>query len=583
MLFMIGLSMTASSSPEIDIDALLLGQMTLPNDWLQLVLPGDSARAEATLAGLFCSKWQRQSGLHNQFLAALEPLQQALAALPAAEWIGSAQHPLWRLLELLQISGAGYQPELGRAGEKLIADLQPQWTALDRGDWKTAAVLAEAQWQQEQNRLQRLEQRLIDSERGLLRSRRAQQQAARVLNRALAGKRLPESILAYMHDAWFRELQWCLLQFGEESAEWQSRIDLTGRLIESLQDPGDDIEQRQHLYALIPDVGAELRATLSTHAPESNVLEQQLALIETHHLALLKGRPLTAVPCKLITNDDPWADASTTISRDLLSQVETLELGTWFLLRDGDDEVRVKLVLKMDDTAQLLFVNRVGVKALQKTFEEFAYLLAIDNVAALPPADHARIALRQLLAQLAQRGVERQRARAENERQEREAKLKAAEEAQRRWAAKEKALAEAAALAAAQEEAALQARREAEQRAREQEQLRRHALQQEQIGDTEQRLRNARQHATLLAVGSWVEFYDEVGAAQRLKLAVKLPSSGKLIFVDREGVRRAEFERDIFAEKLIEGSAHVLDAGPQFEDTLARVVGGLRRDRAKNE
>ncbi len=576
-----GFAMSVTSSLELKVDALLSGQAEMPGDWLELALPGDAERADATLAALFWSKWQRQSGLHENFIAALEPLSRALATLPAMHWISSEQHSLWRLLELLQSSGAGYQPELGRAGDKLLSDLRPLWDALGRGDWSVAVATAETQWRQEQSRLQRLEQRLIDSEYGLLRSRRAQQQAARVLNRALAGKRLSEAMLAYMQDAWYRELQWCLLQFGETSTEWRRRAELTVRLVDSLQDPGDNAEQRQRLYTLVPEIGAELRETLSAHAPEKAALEQQLALIESHHLALLKSRPLPAAACKLIANDDPWADATTTVSSDLLQQAAALELGTWFSLRDSGGESRIKLVLKMDDTAQLLFANRVGVKALQKNFEEFAYLLALDVVTPLPPADHARALLRQLLAQLLERGMQRQRARAENERRERETKLQAAEEAQRRWAAKEKALAEAAALTAAQEQAAVQARIEVEQRAREQELSRRRAVQQEQIGDAEQRSRGARQNATLLAIGSWVEFHDEVGDVQRLKLAVKLPSSGKLIFVDREGVRRAECERDAFAAKLLDGSARVLDAGPQFEDTLARVVGSLRRDRNK--
>jgi hypothetical protein len=571
--------MSTSSSLELKIDALLLGQTQMPSDLLDLVLPGDTAHADTALVGLFWAKWKRQSELHEDFLAELEPLARALAAIPAALWISSTQHPLWRLLELLQSSGAGYQPELGRAGEKLLSDLRPLWAALDRGDWLAAVAAAETQWQQEQSRLQRLEQRLIDSERGLLRSRRAQQQAARVLNRALAGKQLSVAMLAFMHDAWYRELQWCLLQFGEESGEWQGRADLTARLVDSLQDSGDDSDQRQQLYALIPEISAELRATLSAHAPEPTVLEQQLALIETHHLALLKGRPLPTVACTLIVNDDPWADATTTVSRDLLRQVAALELGTWFLWRDNDSDSRIKLVLKMDDTAQLLFVNRLGVKALQKTFEEFAYLLALDAVMPLPAANHARAALRQLLLQLLQRGAKQQRARVEEERRAEEEQARAEEEAQRRRAAREKAIAEAAALAAAEVQAAAAAQLETEQRARDREQLRRTSVQQEQSSDAEQRSRIARLSATMLAVGSWVELHDEIGGTQRVKLAVKLPSSGKLIFVDRDGVRCAEFEREVFVAKLADGGASVLDAGPQFEDSLARVVGSLRRDR----
>lgn len=567
-----------SSVSQFSIDALLSGQEQLSSDWLQLLLPPHQACSETALAALFWSAWRRHSALHESFLIALEPLARALSRVPAAQWIGDAQHPLWPLLDLLQRYGVGYQPELARAGEKLLGDLASVWALLDAGDWAAAQAAAEQQWQQEQSRLHRLEQRLIDSERGLLSARRAQQQAARVLNRALAGKRLPAAMLAYLHDAWYRELQWCLLQFGEASEEWRRRADLTQRLVDSLQDPGADAERRQRLYAVIPEIGAELRETLAAHAPESSVLEQQLALIETHHLALLKGRPLPTVACTLLANNDPWLDESAALSRDLLQRVAVLEVGTWFLLRNETGETRIRLVLKMEDTAQLLFVNRVGIKALQKSFEEFAYLLAIDDVTPLP-LQQARAVLRQLLAQMLQRGIERQRARAEEDQRAREEQQRKVEEEQRRHAAREKAMAEAAALAAAQEQVQAQARLEAERRAREQEQLRRQLAQQAQPGAVEQRVRNARQIATLIAIGSWVELHDEMGDVQRLRLAVKLPSSGKLIFVDREGVRRAEFERDAFAAKLVEGSALVLDAGPQFEDTLARVVGSLRRDR----
>lgn len=241
-------------------------------------------------------------------------------------------------------------------------------------------------------------------------------------------------------------------------------------------------------------------------------------------------------------------------------------------MRDSDVELRIKLVLKMDDITQLLFVNRLGVKALQKSFEEFAYLLSVGAASQLPAAEHAGQALRGVLEQLAQRGLEQQHERAE-------ARRLADAEARRRIEAKAKASAEAKQLAEAQARAA----EEALQRVRDDELLRRRELVGQQSGSDEQRLRAARQNAALLAVGSWVELRDEVGSAQRLKVAVKLPSSGKLILVDRDGIRSAEFERDAFAARLLDGSAQILNQGPKFEDTLAKVVDGMRRDRAPRE
>jgi hypothetical protein len=132
-------------------------------------------------------------------------------------------------------------------------------------------------------------------------------------------------------------------------------------------------------------------------------------------------------------------------------------------------------------------------------------------------------------------------------------------------------------------EARRQADADARRRVRDDELSRRRELVEQQTGSDEQRLRAARQSATLLAVGSWVELRDEVGIAQRLKVAVKLPSSGKLILVDRDGIRSAEFEREVFAARLLDGSAQILNQGPKFEDTLAKVVDGMRRDRAPRE
>lgn len=562
-------------SSELSLESVLSGSGESLEQLLRCALPGH-ADAGAELAALFWSAWRRQSQLHPQLLDAVEPLREALARLQPEQWLAAAEHPLWTLLELLQRSGAGYQPELGRTGEKLLADWGPVLRAATADDWPAAAAAATAQWLQEQSRLGRLEQRLADSERGQLRSRRAQQQAARALNRALAGKQLTQSLAEYLQGDWYRELQWALLQFGEESEQWRRRVDLTSQLVASVQDPGGDNERRQQIYALIAEVGPELRAVLGEHAPDPQALERQLALIEEHHLRLLRGQSLTIAPFALIANDDPWLSSSTSISRDLLQQVTELELGRWFLLRGADGELRIKLVLKMKSTGQLLFVNRMGVKALQKSFEEFAYLLSLGSAVALPPVEHSRPLLLQLLQQLLQRGAQQERVRAEE-------RLREEMESQRRHEAQAKAIAEAKALAAAQEQAQAAAEAETQQRARDTEQRRRQAVLDASGDNSGQRLRSERQQATLLPIGSWVEFHDELGVAQRLKLAVKLPSTGKMIFVDRDGVRRAEFERDGLAARLLEGSALIIDQGRQFEDTLARVVDSLRRDRANRE
>ncbi|MDB6062619.1 MAG: hypothetical protein JWM78_2722 [Verrucomicrobiaceae bacterium] len=559
---------------ETAVAALLAGSTDDLRAFLAQVSPKQGAAPlTATVSDLFWARWCRHAGLHSVFITELAPLHAALLKLDPADWMGLADHPLWPLLDLCRQASACYQPELGRAAEKIVTEWRTVLAPLTESNWLEALQRAQDQWQQEQQKLVRLEQRVIDNERGQLRTRRAQQIAALALNRALAGQRLSVEILRFVQLDWYRELQWCVLQFGESSPEWQQRIELTQRLILSLQDPGADSEARQRLYSLIPTVAQELRDVMLVRAQDNQLLEQHLALIQSQHVALLKSQPLASVAATPIASDDPWLSSAMTLSRDLLQRAADLQVGSSYRVRDGDTEIRVKLVLKMEDADQLLFVNRLGIKALQKSFEEFAYWLAADIAQPLPPAADSPLVLRELLGDLLTRNEQQTRARAElRQRQE--------FESQRRLAAREKAIIEARQLAEAKEQALIVAN----EKAREQELQRRRELVEEHYrGDDNQRLRLARQTAVTMVIGNWVELYDEVGRAQRLRLAVKLSASGKLIFVDREGVRCAEYERDVFAACLLNGSVRLLDQGPQFEDTLARVVDSLRRDRANRE
>jgi hypothetical protein len=610
---------SALKSPSFDLDAILAGAGEQLTELLCC-----QPNTEPALATTFWLDWRARSELHADLLAVCEPLSAALEALDPAHWAAAPVHAVWQVLALVQHSGAGYQPELGRAGERILVELGAAAQQAGRGGWVAAATALEAWWTQEQQRLGRLEQRLVDTERGQLRSRRAQQVAARLLNQAMAGKRFSREVADYLQCEWFQELQWALLHFGADSEQWQRRARLTERLVASLQPAGSDDEARQQLYALIPDVGTELGALLDERAHDRGVLEQQLALIETQHLLLLRGNEPPAADFQLIANNDPWL-STTTISASLLQRVAVLEPGSWFVLRDAAGELRIKLILKLDDSTQLLFVNRLGVKVLQKSFEEFAYLLSVGAAHQMPRPDCASEILRQIVARLLRNADH------DGELERTEARRLIDAEARLRIEAKAKALAEAQSLAEALAEAKAAQRAREEQIAQEEEQrrqelARRDAEQQQERARQldaerrqravaeqeaqrraaseaaatpapppeqpapaaaapvdEQRLRAARREAGLMPLGTWIELIDAAGTAQRLKVAVKLPSSGKLILVDRDGVRQAELERDAFVNLLYEERARILNQGPKFEDTLARVVDSMRRDRAPRE
>lgn len=547
--------------------------------WLAELPAGDFARA------LWLSLC-RHSSWHPQAIEHLNPLLNGLISTDP-EHLLRADHPWPQLLGTLHGLVAGYQPELGRNADRQLQEIAAalgEHPLARADDWAQACSTLRNLATGIQSRQQRIEQRLVDSAYGQWRSQRARQQVAQLLNRSMAGRQLPPDLAEWLQTEWFNELQWCLLHHGDTGSAWQRRADATVKLIASLQPPGEDAAARQTLYSLIPEASAELRALLAERAHSGSAVDDALARIEAQHLLLLKGRKPAAQPFKLISVDSLWfADIS--LSRELLARIEELEVGQWFVLREAQDQ-RVKLILKQPEGGELLFVNQLGIKALQISTEEFAYRLGADVAAALPSDDFWRAALAETLQALGARADSDAAVRAEKaaalNRQRDEVRQRVEHDARQRAIARAKAAAEAKQLAEEQarsEAAVAQQIAAEEQRLRDQEQARRRELQARQAGDDAHRLRATRLQVATLVIGQWIEFHDETGQLQWLKLAVKLQTSGKLIFVDREGIRRADLNRDQLVERLLAGSARITEQGPHFEDSLSRVVDGLRRDR----
>lgn len=79
-----------------------------------------------------------------------------------------------------------------------------------------------------------------------------------------------------------------------------------------------------------------------------------------------------------------------------------------------------------------------------------------------------------------------------------------------------------------------------------------------------------------LAVGAWVEFHSDDGEKNRCKLAAIVRSSGKYIFVNRVGIKVAEYTRSGLIEAAQKRVITVLDNALLFDRALESVIGHLR-------
>lgn len=90
----------------------------------------------------------------------------------------------------------------------------------------------------------------------------------------------------------------------------------------------------------------------------------------------------------------------------------------------------------------------------------------------------------------------------------------------------------------------------------------------------------ARQIIAELQVGAWLEIASDSDPtkSQRAKLSVIISSTGKYIFADQVGRKLAEYTREQLLICLIKDTIKVVRNGDNFEDQLAKVIRGLRRD-----
>lgn len=503
--------------------------------------------------------------LGQQLLAASGAL--IAEAVPLDSWLLRRSHPLHGLVGLTEKVAAGWHPGLPQAAD----------TAAVLAGWlhQPGLDLAEpSRWVEDMvQRQQRVAARVAESEAGALRLAYARQTAARLLNRQLAGRSLPDFIAEGVAGHWSDAFQWTLLHHGERSPLWQKLVRSFGLLVWSLQPEAAEEAQRSKLTRVISQVREELIPLLTQIIADEQVREQLVEQLEVAFLCQLHNRPMEYQPVAAVSGGNVLDDAGAAVSQDLLAEVAAVNTGDWFV--EPASGRRLQLLLKLDDYQQLLFVNQLGMKQVGASFEEFAWQFSSAQISAVVAAVPLIEWSAERLNGLAEQYRERQQAR-EAEHQARLAEqLRITEE---RDQAKRKALKEARLLAAAQQQ------REAEQVALRQteadlEQARRDAVAAEHGASEEQRRQRARLLVSGLTMGVWLSFHDDNGQQTRRKLAVVLPSSGKYIFVDRIGTEKYEMTRDVLISEIAAGAIEVVRKDSRFDDALNRVVDGIRQDR----
>ncbi|WP_120996968.1 DUF1631 domain-containing protein [Stutzerimonas urumqiensis] len=250
----------------------------------------------------------------------------------------------------------------------------------------------------ERRRSELLEQRTRDAEEGRAKAEAARQEVERALNQRLLGKTLPEVVVRLLQEAWSKVLLLTCLKHGTQSEQWQSALDTMDQLIWSVS-PHDDAQERQQLLELVPDLLRSLRDGLSSAAFNPFSTSEFFNQLETLHVqALQPPQPVeaeTAAPTGEIDAQvefvGPPSPAMVEVQEEIvllapgevrdvepeprlpendeaLIKVDNLRVGSWVEFQEDEEhKLRCKLAAIIKPTGKFIFVNRTGMKVLEKT------------------------------------------------------------------------------------------------------------------------------------------------------------------------------------------------------------------------
>jgi hypothetical protein len=573
------------------------------NEILDSLLQGVDISAQLRIEIFFSLQVIRKFLADTPLEAPLLPLLQKLGKRLLVEsvavrgfWFSS--HPLVGIMDFFQAQLVGWQDGFGKNSEDLKNWLQESVAGLDsvRLQENNTFLLFQTQLQESFRKQTanacRLASRLKDSETGILKARMSQFVVVDFINRTASPVRLPREVISFLQNRFSSEMRLLLLQQGLQAplwTRWKKLLETMVRLYQLGVEAGSSAVNRKLLASLPDEITSLSRDSLGNAADE-----QLLNRIGFDFAQLLLGKEPTGLmdfpPMEL---SGAVAGVEKTVSRALLEKVRNIPDGQWFLYEDekSGEQRRCRLLLRLHDYDQLLFVNFVGQKAMAVSYEDFAYLLSARHVLPVVPTNLLEKALLPILDKWLQNIEELQQqadsarlvVELKRKRQEEERQRAAMEEERCRAAEKARKEAEELAIQKMAEKKAEEERAAAEEMAKIKERERVADIdrkKQEEAARADGR-RRARLMVDSMVLGSWVERVDPVtGKAVRNKLALKFNATGRYVFVDVDGVTVADLTRDELLDMVVDKKIRMLETDSRFADRLAKVVTSIRAGRS---
>jgi len=235
----------------------------------------------------------------------------------------------------------------------------------------------------ERRRSDLLELRTRDAEEGRARTEAARQRVAETLNIRLLGKVLPEVVVQFLQQAWSQVLLLASLKHGEHSPQWHAGLRTMDELIWSVG-LSEDTEAGRRLLEHLPGLLKDLRDGLSAAAFDPFITREFFTALQALHVQSFRGSmddpsslskigALVEVREALVLNPGGASAVSLPEDDPDLLKVRQLRVGCWVEFDDDEENsLRCKLTSIIAPLNTYIFVNRTGLKVLEKNCTELA-------------------------------------------------------------------------------------------------------------------------------------------------------------------------------------------------------------------
>ncbi len=301
-----------------------------------------------------------------------------------------ATHPARRLLNSLARAGIGWSNSDEKSKDKLYGQIhnivQRILNEFD-GDISLFEKLNqefEEFLERENRKASLVEQRTRESERGRIKSQAAQETVDNLLKEKVSRYKMPQPVHDILMNGWSRVLFLAYLRDDVEH-RWNSTVKVVDDLIWCLHPHQEDTE-RDEWVRVVPSLLKSLRSGLEEVSYNSSKLDEMMGQLK-HELAEAFRTNAVIEPREEVgttSADDSESQTSRKANRqqeledaavsEYVAQIDGMQIGNWveFRLVNGAN-FRCKLSAIIDEADCFVFVNRMGLKVIEKTRIELAH------------------------------------------------------------------------------------------------------------------------------------------------------------------------------------------------------------------